>query len=282
MHLLHGLTIRQGLSSFSRPFSQLIKIEKAEKIATISMNSPPVNTLNFELTKELKEALVHVHKDSDVRALILTSSIKNVFSSGISVPVFLSSRDEFQAFWKEFLDIFKILFNSRMISVAAINGHAPAGGCILTLPCHYRIMLRSQDPKKPFTIGLNEVAVGLPVPAWLCYRFRELTSRKAAERFLPVGALLPTDEAANIGLVDVVVNTPEELQAASMKYAQTMIQGVLERPQVTTLRYLREESSKTIEALMKNDAALLSDFLDSEDFKKNARAFLANLQAKKK
>jgi enoyl-CoA hydratase/carnithine racemase len=86
--------------------------------------------------------------------------------------------------------------------VAAIAGHAPAGGCVLALCCDYRVMARSPDPAKPFRIGLNETQVGLVAPEGIQALLRRVVGAHRAERLL-VGGLMPTtDEALGLGLID--------------------------------------------------------------------------------
>ena len=58
----------------------------------------------------------------------------------IHLPSFLLPRSEFEVFWRQYQATYFLLFTSRLISVAAITGHSPAGGCILALGCHQRVM----------------------------------------------------------------------------------------------------------------------------------------------
>lgn len=66
------------------------------------------------------------------------------------------------------------MFSTRLVLVAAINGHAPAGGCFICLACDYRIMVRyykffsliSLNQLKGKYIGLNETMIGLVAPKW--------------------------------------------------------------------------------------------------------------------
>ena len=53
------------------------------------------------------------------------------------------------------------LYSYKLPAAAAITGHSPAGGCLLSLCCDYRVM---QGPK--FTIGLNETLLGIVAPFW--------------------------------------------------------------------------------------------------------------------
>jgi enoyl-CoA hydratase/carnithine racemase len=81
--------------------------------------------------------------------------------------------------------------------VAAIAGHAPAGGCVLALCCDYRVMARG-----PFRIGLNETQVGLVAPEGVQQLLRRVVGAYRAERLLVAGELVDADTALAIGLVD--------------------------------------------------------------------------------
>jgi len=80
---------------------------------------------------------------------------------------------------------------------AAINGHSPAGGCVLALCCDYRVMAAG-----PYRIGLNETQVGLVAPEGIQYLMRRAVGEHRAERLLVGGELVEAQRAYEIGLVD--------------------------------------------------------------------------------
>lgn len=65
-------------------------------------------------------------------------------------------------------------------------------------------------------IGLNEVAVGLTVPRWLCDVFAQTVGTRHAERILPLGTVMPAHKAKEIGFVDAVFDTPETMRDAAL------------------------------------------------------------------
>lgn len=101
-------------------------------------------------------------------------------------------------FWRNLQDVWIKLYGSPFPTAAAINGHAPAGGCFLAISCEYRVML----PK--YTIGLNETQLGIVAPPWFMSTLRDIISPRNAEMALTLGTLFKTDEALRIGLVDEV------------------------------------------------------------------------------
>jgi enoyl-CoA hydratase/carnithine racemase len=126
-----------------------------------------------------------------------------MFSAGLDVPALLElDRDGLIGFWHEFFGLCAALARSPIPVVAAIGGHSPAGGAVLSIFCDYRVMARSADAAKPFRIGLNEVQVGLSVPMCIQDALRRLVGPYRAERLMVAGAMLDPEQALGVGLVD--------------------------------------------------------------------------------
>ena len=96
--------------------------------------------------------------DPDIRAVILTGD-GSFFSFGFDIPEFLShSKESFSSLLKRFTGLYTYLFTYPKPVVAALNGHAVAGGCMLALACDYRIMVSGKAK-----ISSNEIAFGSSV-----------------------------------------------------------------------------------------------------------------------
>jgi len=138
-----------------------------------------------------------------------------MFSGGLDVIELLQlDHAGMIAFWDDFFGLMAAIARSPIPTVAAITGHSPAGGAVLSIFCDYRVMARSPDPEKPFRIGLNEVQVGLMVPEVIQLALRRLVGAHRAERLMVAGAMLDSDEALHIGLVDEVVAVDDVLARA--------------------------------------------------------------------
>lgn len=172
-------------------------------IRVLRLARPPVNALDPSLVGQLNQAL-DVAFAEDVNAIVLAGGPK-VFSAGLDVPTLLAlDRATMRAFWGAFLGLAGRLARAPIPVAAAIDGHSPAGGAVLALFCDTRIMARSPDPAKPFQIGLNEVQVGLPVPAAIQAALRRQVGPRVAERLLVAGAMVDSDTALKIGFVDAL------------------------------------------------------------------------------
>ena len=85
---------------------------------------------------------------------------------------------------------------------------------MLSLCCDYRVMARSQDPQKPYAIGMNETQVGLAVPDGAQQLMRRVVGRHRAERLLVAGSMVPAEDALRIGLVDELAEVEHVLPRA--------------------------------------------------------------------
>ena len=180
------------------------------------MDRPPANALNRELVEQLLAALESTRQDG-AQAIILTGR-PGMFSGGLDVPELLGQdRRQIEAFWGLFFALTRQLAASPVPVLAAISGHAPAGGAVLAIQCDYRIGVTGK-----FRIGLNEVQVGLPVPGTVLLALEELVGPRIARRMATRGELLSMDEALAIGLVDELV-APEQLLPTALARANELL-----------------------------------------------------------
>ena len=164
----------------------------------IRLSRPPVNALDPALCDGIVDAL-GAAITAGARGIVLAGGVK-VFSAGLDVPYLLSLGDNQAALteaWTRFFRAAQALAASPVPVVAAMAGHAPAGGCVLALCCDYRIMAEG-----PFRIGLNETQVGLVAPDGIQALLARVVGPHRAERLLVSGMMVESEEAHRIGLVD--------------------------------------------------------------------------------
>jgi enoyl-CoA hydratase/carnithine racemase len=179
-----------------------------ETIHEIRLARPPVNALDPALVRTLREAIEKAQREG-ARGIVL-SGREGMFSAGLDVPVLLPlKRDALAVFWDDFFGLCADIACSPIPIVAAITGHAPAGGAVLSILCDYRVMADGA-----YRIGLNETQVGLAVPAVIQAALRRLVGAYRAERLMVVGAMLGPAEAKAVGFVDELVATDEVVPRA--------------------------------------------------------------------
>lgn len=194
----------------------LERIDHDGGIRELKLARPPVNALNPELLAALREAIVAAPGDG-VRALVISGGA-GVFSAGLDVPRLLTlDRAGLEDAWRAFFGVCEALARSPLLSVAAIGGHSPAGGAVMSLYCDYRVMARG-----PFKIGLNEVQVGLFVPDCIQYALRRLVGAYRAERLMVAGAMIESEQALAIGFVDELTDV-DHVTVRAIAWLQDML-----------------------------------------------------------
>lgn len=169
-----------------------------DQIIELRLSRPPVNAINPTLLLELSDSIKKYTKNQGDKKAIIISGAPGMFSAGLDVPALLElSRPEMQSFWRMFLELWRDLASSPIPIVAALTGHSPAGGTVLSLFCDYRVLAEGK-----FKVGLNEAQVGLIAPMPVVYALQRLVGIREAERHLVAGDLISPEKALQIGLVD--------------------------------------------------------------------------------
>jgi enoyl-CoA hydratase/carnithine racemase len=185
----------------------LVLLESERDIAIVRLNRGVTNALNLELVTELAQAVRTVRLDPALRGLVLTSSNDKFLSIGLDIPTLLPlSPQDFTVFQRAFSRVCIDLYTLPKPTVAAITGHAIAGGCILVLCCDYRFIAEGHK-----LMGLNEIKLGLPVPYVPDCILRALVGYRNARDIMGTGDFYPPEEALRLGLVDQVLPPQEVL-----------------------------------------------------------------------
>lgn len=244
-------------------------------IHELRLARPPVNALDPDLCNALSSAF-SAALDQGARGIVLTGNPK-VFSAGLDVPFLLSLGDDrgaIKAAWEAFFNAARALGESPVPVVAAMAGHAPAGGCVLALCCDYRVMAASADPARPYRIGLNETQVGLVAPEGIQHLMRRAVGAHRAELLLVAGDLVEAERALAIGLVDELA--PEEHVTAR---ALAWLQALLKLPR-EPVRRTRAIARADLVAALSPERIELDRFIDAwtdPDTQAGLRALVARL-----
>ncbi len=171
-----------------------------EGIAEVRLERGKVNALNEQVVDELSRCFRDLAADSSAQAILLTGSGK-FFSFGFDVPEFMEApKEAFARYLEKFTALYRDLFAHPKPVVAAINGHAVAGGCMLATACDARVMA-SENAK----IGLNEIGFGSSLFAGSLALVRFWIGERRAQDVVYSGALYPAEQALVLGLVDAIV-----------------------------------------------------------------------------
>jgi enoyl-CoA hydratase/carnithine racemase len=216
-------------------------------IGEIRLARPPVNALDTELCRALIAAIDQAHAD-DLHGLVLSGG-ERIFSAGMDVPHLMGHGDNHDRLldsWQAFFGAARALAHSRIPVVAAIGGHCPAGGCVLSLACDYRIMASSVDAARPYLIGLNEVQVGLVAPEGIQRLLRRLVGRHRAGQLLIGGELVSGERALALGMVDELVEG-SQVVARALAWLQGQLR-LPRQPMLQTRAIAREDLHEALAA----------------------------------
>jgi enoyl-CoA hydratase/carnithine racemase len=248
----------------------MIDIQIHGDIHELRLNRPPVNALNHELLNALI-ATVEAAPKNGARGLILSGGVK-VFSGGLDVPELIKlDRDGLKRTMAAFFGAAKTLAKSPLPIAAAIAGHNPAGGCVLALCCDYRVMARG-----PFRIGLNETQVGLAVPEAVQYLMRRIVGPQRAERLIVTGAMLESDQAYALGLVDELTDTDGVVVRAA--HWLTELLALPSTPMLATRRTARADLIAALEGFNEEALERFVEGWHSPDSQAALHALLARLK----
>ena len=245
------------------------------RIRELRLARPPVNALDPALCRALITTLDAAVADG-VDAVVL-SGAPGIFSAGLDVPHLMAlgqDRQALHAGWGAFFGAARSLAALRIPVVAALTGHAPAGGCVLSLCCDYRVMARSPNPAKPFMIGMNETQVGLAVPEGAQQLMRRVIGPYRAERLLVSGSMVAADEALRIGLVDTVVEVDQVVPHA-LEWLSTLL-ALPRAPMLLTRSLARADLVRALEPQSLDLERFVEGWYDA-DTQAGLRALLARL-----
>jgi 3,2-trans-enoyl-CoA isomerase len=194
-----------------------ISVTIKERLAIITLNRGKSNSLNREMVTELTDMLYNIENDSNIGGVIITGK-EHFFSAGLDlIELYNYNEEEAKRFWHLFLNFVAKITAFKKPLIAAINGHSPAGGCVIALACDARVMAEGK-----YIIGLNEVPVGIIVPNSIFELYSFWLGKADATRSLLEGKLFNPEDALAIGLVDEVVKQESILTVAERKARKYM------------------------------------------------------------
>jgi enoyl-CoA hydratase/carnithine racemase len=184
----------------------MIDVERQGSVAIMRLDHGKVHALDTVLLGDIAVGLDAVER-SDARALVLTSTGR-VFSAGVDLQQVLDGGSAYlEQFMPLMISVFRRLFSFPLPVVAAVNGAAIAGGCILACACDRRILVEGGR------IGASELLVGVPFPVSALEILRWACGDRTEEVVL-TGKLYESGEALSAGLAHEIVAADSLLDRA--------------------------------------------------------------------
>jgi cyclohexa-1,5-dienecarbonyl-CoA hydratase len=243
---------------------QSITYEKKDKVATITLNTPPLNWLTISMMKEINEALLDAKKDASVQLLLFDHAGEKAFSSGVDVAD--HTEDKVDEMISVFHDMFRRMLEIDVPIVAKVNGVALGGGCELIAFCD--MVIASERSR----IGQPEIAVGVFPPVAAAWFPKIIGLRKTYELLL-TGKMVSAKEAEGIGLVNAVIPTEGFREGADKFLAELLNKS---RPvSIWTKRAIKAGLSLDFaQALKASEIFYLHGCMATKDAKEGIAAFI--------
>ena len=182
----------------------MIDLEHRGDIAVLTMRHGKANAMDGTFCDDLIKRLDEL-RTSPARAIVITGQGK-IFSAGVDLVRALDGGpDYFRHFLPPLRRAFEEVFFYEKPIVVAVNGHAIAGGCVLTCTADQRLMAQGDG-----RIGITELLVGVPFPVIALEIMRFAATPQHFQRIVTSGATFAPGEAVGLGLIDEVV-PPEAL-----------------------------------------------------------------------
>ncbi len=193
----------------------MIELAHRGNIAVLQMAHGKANAMTTEFCEVLAARLEEV-RSSPASAVVITGSGR-IFSAGVDLPHLLEGGAPYiRAFLPALNAMFAAVFSYPKPVVAAINGHAIAGGCVLACAADRRLMAL-----EPGRIGVTELLVGVPYPACAMEIMRNATAPQYFEDAIFSGQTYAPGDGMTRGLVHEIVE-PDALLGRAIAVAQTL------------------------------------------------------------
>jgi enoyl-CoA hydratase len=193
--------------------SALINSESSGPVTVLRMAHGKANAIDLELLAALS---TNLHRLREAPAVVLTGT-GTIFSAGVDL---FRVVDGGRPYLDRFLPALRKTFNELMAFprplVAAINGHAIAGGCVLVETADHRVMTSGSG-----RIGLTEMLVGIPFPVDAIEILRLATGGRGLGRLVNLAETVPAQRAVELGLVDEVAE-PDVVLARAVEVATAL------------------------------------------------------------
>jgi enoyl-CoA hydratase len=243
----------------------MLTVEESGDVDVVRIEHGRVNALDLELL----EALTATVTGSD-RALVLTGT-GAAFSAGVDLRRILDGGPGYTTdFLVALSTMFRAVFDHPRPTVAAVNGHAIAGGCVLALACDARLMSGGR-------IGLSELAVGVPFPVAALEIVRHALG-PGADGVVLRAEVVDRDRAVALHLVDELC-WPDDLLGQAVGVA-TRLAAVPTEVYASTKERLHRPAVAAMQAAAGDDAAVLAGWT-SDAARRSIEAALAALSARR-
>lgn len=244
---------------------QDILYQVQERVATLTLNRPAKrNALGLNTVSELCHALERAAHDEDVRVVVLTGA-GEIFSAGGDLSQMGGAAAGSSVPTRSFVDLNKAFTTLGKPSIAAVNGHALAGGLGLVVACDLALTVEHAKFATP------EINVGIWPMMIMANIFRNV-GRKAGMRLILTGEKVDAVEAQRMGLINEIVPAAD-LEKRSLELAQTLSKKSPAAMRLGLNAFYQTQDSPFEAALQHLEGQLMA-VLGTEDAREGLMAFM--------
>jgi enoyl-CoA hydratase len=245
-----------------------LSLEIEDNIATITIRrGSKLNALNHETIEDLRKAVQEVENNPDIKSGIIAGEGNKAFAAGADISE-LADLDDVGAkrYSQNGQDVYAMIENCTKPIIAAVNGYALGGGCELALACHMRVAVESAK------FGLPEVKLGTLPGFGGTQRLTQSIGKAKTLELIMTGDMLSAREAFDLGLVNHVVPTQEELFAKTRE----ILKKIATSGPLAIAMVIKSVNSvySSYEAGYLKEAVYFGQSASTEDFHEGMKAFL--------
>jgi enoyl-CoA hydratase/carnithine racemase len=237
----------------------MINLEVSDNVGILKLNRGITNAINLELVKQITKNLHKIQADPEIHSVVLSSTNEKFFAIGFDIPELIElSPKEFKVFYQSYNQLCLDLFSFPKPAIAALTGHAIAGGCILALCCDYRFIAEGRK-----LMGLNEVKLGVPIPYPGDCILRQIVGSRYAQEVTYVGEFYPSEELLQMGMVDAMFPLDQVLSKSieKAKLLGALPRGAFERIKCNRIELIR---TQIIEYLAEKEKIFIEHWFSTE------------------
>ncbi len=252
----------------------VLLVHDTENVRILTLNRPDVrNALSQELRERLLEALLETLNDKTIRAVILTGAGK-IFCAGMDLAELETLQ---QKSYEENLEdatrlgqLFELIYTFPKPVIAAVNGHAVAGGAGLASVCDFVVMSEEAN------LGYSEVKLGFVAALVSVFLIRQVGERRSRDLLLSA-RLIEAKEGLEFGLVNEI-QASNKVMTRALELAQQLLQNA-PNALATTKRLLADLPSLSLQESLRHAAKVNAEIRGGEELREGIRAFLEKRQA---
>jgi len=237
-----------------------------DNIALVTVDRPPVNALNLQVLREIKEAFLELRGRKDVGVVIVTGG-GDAFMAGADIKMISEmGPDDAVELSGCISDVFDEIVQCDWAVIAAISGLALGGGCEMALACDIRVA----DEGAIF--GLPEVSLGIMPGAGGTQRLPRLVGSGKTKEMIFTGDPISAEDARYIGLVERVAPKGEAVSEAREVAKRILLRGPV--AVANAKKAIDEGMDMDLKEGLRREGMLFSELFKTADKREGIAAFI--------